>query len=132
VRRLGVIVGKDGYCVGMEVRLANFEEQAIRKSGKEYHHTRPIILENGFYVFDGMFSWQPIHSNLQSPVKIPTDISSPLIFLAEGIHLIRSTKEMVNIPHEELYRRNIEICPSLESEQVCIIDWEIFEHDFLR
>jgi hypothetical protein len=57
IKRLSVIVGKDGYCIKMEVRFTKSEEKVIkktlRKSGEKYHHSRPLILENSFYVFDG-------------------------------------------------------------------------------
>lgn len=130
IRRLGVFIGKDGYCVGMEVRHSFIEEQNARKE-KEYHHTRPLLAENGFYVFDGILIWQPIFSNLASPIFIPTDIKSPLVFLGEGNHLITSTKE--NDPIDgQIYTRKVEICPSAQSEHICLMDWQIFENDFLK
>lgn len=130
VRRLGVMVGNGGNCVGMEVRHTDREEKQMRNKG-EYHHSRPIIIENGFYIFDGIFKWQPIHSNLESPVDLPTEMVSPLIFLGEGIHLITSTKDD-NKSEGENYRRKVEICPSVETELVSIVDWDQFEKDFLR
>jgi hypothetical protein len=34
VKRLSIIVGKDGYCVGMEVRFTKSEEKVIKKTKK--------------------------------------------------------------------------------------------------
>ena len=128
-RRLGVLIGQGGCCICMEVKMLQEEEKLRRKQG-EYHHNRPIVMENGFYIFDGFFTWQPIKSNLIEPIDFPSSINSPVVCLGEGIHLITSTKQ-IDPSTGTIYSR-IEIAPSSQAQNVCVLNWNVLKNKFFK
>ncbi|KAJ6220262.1 hypothetical protein RDWZM_006074 [Blomia tropicalis] len=90
-------VSNDSACVGIQVLNTKQEEREIKKSKKVFHHERPLILQDGYYLVEGYFVPKYLNMNATTSKKLQFDgITGPLIvILGEGTHLIRTQTEPV-------------------------------------
>lgn len=82
-------------CVGIQVLNTKTEEVKLKKSNTPFHHERPIILEDGFYLIDGIFETKFL--NYDPNVKLNVNgkqfensESPKIVIIGEGLHLIRT------------------------------------------
>ena len=95
-------VSNEAACVGIQVMNTKGEEKQIRQSKQIYHHERPLILQDGFYLVEGTFEITFLNSNqttanLINSKKLNINFSSgpKIVIIAEGTHLIRTVTEPV-------------------------------------
>lgn len=91
-------VSDDAACVGIQVLHTKQEEKQIKKSKKEYHHGRPLILQDGFYLVEGKFTSNFLNGdeNSQFDLDCRTSSGPKLIILGEGTHLIRTETTQIS------------------------------------
>lgn len=91
-------VSDDAACVGIQVLHTKQEEKQIKKSKKEYHHGRPLILQDGFYLVEGKFTSNFLNGdkNPQFDLDCSTSSGPKLIILGEGTHLVRTETTQIS------------------------------------
>ncbi|KAH9407548.1 hypothetical protein TYRP_023615 [Tyrophagus putrescentiae] len=95
-------VSDSASCVGIQVLHTKQEEKQIKKLNKEYHHGRPLILQDGFYLVEGKFTTNFLNEDNSSQFNLDCSTSSgpKIIILGEGTHMIRTETVQNNPGHK--------------------------------
>ena len=91
-------MSKCGACVGIQVMNTRMEEIEIKRQRKVFHHERPLILEDAFYLIDGIFEAKFLNNNTNAKLKVNAEhfncsTAPKIVIIAEGVHLIRTTTD---------------------------------------
>lgn len=92
-------VANEAAVVGIQVMNTKREEKEIRRSKQVYHHERPLILQDGFYLVEGKFETTFLNGSDQTRQsnRLHLDCTShpKIVIIGEGTHLIRTQTQPV-------------------------------------